>query len=665
MDQKRKVEAYQKTYDLLKGYPEIMGLERPEEQENLELSGRIGRAVFSYSLKLNVDLLKLQAEIACPERSVEDMLSFGNSLTRDMEEVTCTAYNGTLILMNSYLFHSESEETAFDQLMTKPEVFARMLIRQMDVITQYVDHDEKSNEEIPEELPEEVIDIEEDNDMHPEEPDPLSARKAEFFQYCKDQNLLIEEEKSRIKKTRESLENQEKNLDQKRKSLKKREDELNFEKKKYKDAFREIQKQKEALEKEKKDLKDSSLDQRMILRRKKLEQMEESFFGKQEEFQRFERETLESLETRLLEVKEKESQLSEEKKVLEKTREELEKEKESLAIQKGQFEEEKKSLMVLKMELSDRESELKMASIHKTEAENLKRRMDIALDEVRRKKEEQQKKEEELSKKEEKLSNLEKKMGEHREETRGLKEKLKSAEDDNTKLESTVHALSDRIKLLEDDNSRSQDEIRRLTEKNDKDREFSEDILSKNRELTSQKEELEKQLQEAVARSKEHEITEKDLEISIARIRGELFEMKEKDRIHETEKERLERRIRELQDDQDTHPEATGETCSGEWELDDGIVNGIPFEPVIGEKEHIYHGFAEGLDIYIDLPNHMIQAERQIRQSHRVIRKLDHLNGLDLSMSFFMKGKKVIGRKYGGDNIRDAIRLIIENIKEI
>ena len=53
------------------------------------------------------------------------------------------------------------------------------------------------------------------------------------------------------------------------------------------------------------------------------------------------------------------------------------------------------------MELSDKESELKMAQIHRTEAENLKKRMNIAMENISRKKDELKSREDSLKKKEE------------------------------------------------------------------------------------------------------------------------------------------------------------------------------------------------------------------------------------------------------------------------
>ena len=142
MVQEKKVEIYQKTYELLKGFPQITDLERPEEQDDLELEGKIGPIAFSYSLKIRGDLLKLQAEIPCPGRSVEEMLRFGKDLTMKREEVTCTAYDSKLILMESYLYHSETEEEVLKKLMDKPVQFARLLIDNLDEISRYMVHEE-------------------------------------------------------------------------------------------------------------------------------------------------------------------------------------------------------------------------------------------------------------------------------------------------------------------------------------------------------------------------------------------------------------------------------------------------------------------------------------------------------------------------------------------
>ena len=58
------------------------------------------------------------------------------------------------------------------------------------------------------------------------------------------------------------------------------------------------------------------------------------------------------------------------------------------------------------------------------------------------------------------------------------------------------------------------------------------------------------------------------------------------------EKEKLETRINELEAaiGENPYPER-------EWELEDGSIDGLAFEPVIGEKDNIYHAFINGSDI--------------------------------------------------------------------
>ena len=677
MVQEKKVEIYQKTYELLKGFPQITDLERPEEQDDLELEGKIGPIAFSYSLKIRGDLLKLQAEIPCPGRSVEEMLRFGKDLTTKREEITCTAYDSKLILMESYLYHSETEEEVLKKLMDKPVQFARLLIDNLDEISRYMDHEEYGETEknvneqefIPEESAESKEDIQPDEDSWTEPEKPLSDQKEEFFQYCRDQKLLIEEEKKEMQKIRDSLDAMEKNLSKKARNLKKREEELSGEKKRNRNAADDLKKERQELEKEREALllerekhRDESVDQRMILRRKELERMESAYFEKEEEFQKFEKDTLDMLEIRLNQVKEAEEQLSVKKEENRRREEEIQKEREELDEKRRQIEESDKSLKILQMELSDKESELKMAQIHRTEAENLKKRMNIAMENISRKKDELKSREDSLKKKEEHLSDMEKEEEKRIKDIKVLKEKVKESEDENSQLREQISRVSERLRSMEDLKEKTEEKNAKLIEKAEAAESAADKVLSENLDLKNQNSLLENRANELENECSQHSKAAKELELTIARIRGELYELKEKNNDSEVrnlfmEKEKLETRINELEAviDKNPYPER-------EWELEDGSIDGLAFEPVIGEKDNIYHAFINGSDIYLDLLHRIVQIEKPIRQIHR--KKLEMLNGMDLSMSFFQKGKKVIGRKYGGESAGEAISILLRNLHE-
>lgn len=91
-----KIETYRKIYNEVKNSPDVTDVNFPEEKENLDFYGKMGDFNFEFSLKANMDMLKLVAsgDFIIPESK---LLQYGDSLTKDEKGIMFTTYDQHVI----------------------------------------------------------------------------------------------------------------------------------------------------------------------------------------------------------------------------------------------------------------------------------------------------------------------------------------------------------------------------------------------------------------------------------------------------------------------------------------------------------------------------------------------------------------------------------------
>ena len=90
MEAEKKIKIYRDTYEMLESKEGVENLGRPEEQKDLILQCTVGGAKVTYTLRSDVDLVMLGAEIHCPGKSHEEIMEFGERLTNGVVGVSTT-----------------------------------------------------------------------------------------------------------------------------------------------------------------------------------------------------------------------------------------------------------------------------------------------------------------------------------------------------------------------------------------------------------------------------------------------------------------------------------------------------------------------------------------------------------------------------------------------
>ena len=151
----------------------------------------------------------------------------------------------------------------------------------------------------------------------------LKEEKSAFRQYKKDQEHLLNVEKEKVSKQQEkldkemaSLEAEKKVLFQEKAELSKSKDTLSREQKvleteqsKFEKQLLGFKKEQAEFKKEKDSWDNTTLDERLVQRRKELEKSENNLYKKEEDFQTFQETTLSSIESRMEEADKKEKEL--------------------------------------------------------------------------------------------------------------------------------------------------------------------------------------------------------------------------------------------------------------------------------------------------------------------------------------------------------------------
>ena len=192
MEQEAKVKCYQSIYAKLKNEPGVTELGYPEKKDALVFHCNIaGDILFTYSLRMEMDLLMLRAEQVC--KGEENLTIKAQNISTQFDGMMGTSYDEKIILMLSVPFAGVTDEVASKMIFDKTLEFIRYVGQELGGLEPPVEEEEvvEKVEKIPfsndssvksESSPEESKGYEEtDKPEESEKPEELeSLEKAEF-----------------------------------------------------------------------------------------------------------------------------------------------------------------------------------------------------------------------------------------------------------------------------------------------------------------------------------------------------------------------------------------------------------------------------------------------------------------------------------------------------
>lgn len=376
----------------------------------------------------------------------------------------------------------------------------------------------------------------------------LEKEKAEFRQYCEDQRHLfdneaskLEEREAKIKQLEDKIESERLIWSTKRSELEQLEKQMLAEKTALEEKKNELKGQALGLNKERKELKaekdkwdNTSIDEKLVQRRKELEKLENNLYKKEKDFQKFQDDTLNDISDRLDTVAEKEKELIKKQGDLRKQQDDQKSLDTEIDLRYKKLQEKEKQIAKKEAELSELEAELRRTEILKQEAENelkklevRKKNFEIKEEQLGMKVNEFNQREEAFTQKyhdvmlditslEDKRAALEQKEADVRiliGKNEGLEAQLRELKEDTDKISNTIKEKDDEIGRKED-----------LIVKLKKSVKTAEDKLRQEQKKAAAASEENVSLQK---RATTAEDKVKDYETEIARVRTELYTTKE------------------------------------------------------------------------------------------------------------------------------------------
>lgn len=561
----------------------------------------------------------------------------------------------------------------------------------------------------------------------------LEKEKAEFKQYCQDQRHLFDNEKNKlseredkIKVLEKELENEKQEqhlrrseLEQSAQELANKKQELDEKKKALDEQLLGLKKEREELKAEKDKWDNTSLDEKLIQRRKELEKLEDNQYKKEQDFQVFQNNILSDISDRLDTVAEKEKEMIKKEEAFRKRQSEQQDLEAEIDLRYKKIQEQEKHLAKKEAKLSDLEASLRRTDIIKTEAENelhkleiQKKNFDIRVEQQDMKEEEFHRAKEDFSKKyhkvmldidslEEKKKELETKetalrtligknekleaqLKELKEDTSKTTNLLKEKDDMISKKENIITKQKKTLKSLEDKLHQEQKKYATVSEDNtalmervtkaEVQVEKSETELAKIRtELYTTKEELRKKdasnLKEKPAgpsaddrlKMKKLQESERHLKENNEALIKNIEELKEKCARYEKDLDRLEldstKQIGELQEQLIEMKKTAAEDIFDP--------DSIGAKPIIGEREGLYAIDVDDCKIYIDTESHTVQVRKNVRKPAKYSKKFALLNQENLTETYFLTSASVNCRKAYTNDVKEEIQNILNVFSQI
>lgn len=567
--------------------------------------------------------------------------------------------------------------------------------------------------------------------------DSFEKEKVEFRQYCKDQEHLLSIEKEELAKKKEELAALKRDVDSEKQAISLKEAELEQKEKEFYQSKEEFQKQKKefngqvlGLNKEKEELRaeknkwdNTTMDEKLIQRRKELENLENNLYQKEEAFQKFQDDTLNDISARLDTVAEKEKEMIKKEESFQKREDDLKSLEGEIDLRYKKLQEKERAIAKKESELSELEASLRRTEIIKHDAENERKQLEIQRKNFEIQKEQQALKEKAFQKRESaftekyqkvmldiasmenKKKSLEEKEADVRSligENEALEAQLKELKIDTAKTTNILNEKDDviakkdafidkqkkRLKAAEEKLSQEQKKntsisgenqtLKKRTEKAEAQvKELETEVARVRTELYDKNEELknkapvEKQQQkdspETLLRIKELQKLKKEAEAENSILKNNLDEMTERCQQYEDKIKTIESNSeKEISDWQNQLTKAEEKITELE-EMQSQDTESKEFDPssigakiVVGEREGLYALNVDDCAIYIDTQSHTVQVKKEVRRPARYVNKITQLNQETMTETYFPTKTAVNCRKSYDTDVMEEIQGILE-----
>ena len=557
----------------------------------------------------------------------------------------------------------------------------------------------------------------------------LEEEKASFKQYQKDQEHLLKTEKDKLTKRQNKLNKEKSVLENEKKSLLEEREQLlenrknllsqqqAFDEKKSKleEQVLGFKKEQKAFQKEKDTWDATTLDERLIQRRKELEKSENNLYKKVEEFQTFQETTLADIGKRLDDAADKEKELIKQEESLHARDAKMKECEMDIELRYKKLEDKERTAAKKEVELSDKEAAVRRTEIVKKDAENKLKQLEITEKNLTNRKEQLDMKESELQKRQEAF---EKKYHQALEELASLDRKKEELQEKEEELRSMIGAnekLEQQLKELKEDTS----ETRKVLDKKDglikaKEgtiKEQKKTIRSLNDELSQMQQKNnslsaeKKDLQDKLSYSEEKTAS---LEDEIAKVRSNLYDVKEKIKSAKptdekekntvlAEKKQLKEENEKLKAEMDKNSHSYQESMKEmNYELDssrnkitelesllkeanmeveelkkDSILpfdfdpNTIGAKEIVSERQGLYAATIDNCTVYVDTENYVLQFKKTVRRPSKYAKKLMTWNEESINETYYITASALCCRKTCRSNINDEMQSVLERFASV
>lgn len=776
MNRSAKEQVYSNVYQSLKENQAISNLGYPEERKHYDFNCSVGPVKVSFRLNSQNDTYMIRGMLPCENGNNNEINDFINGLKEKEDCINAfVGDNHYVVISTSSTVAGLDDEEATKKIEKEAEAFFSFLVKNQDAITAYqskgkdsiegksVDPKPKKKNEnqkrgktvgIPPVLAnvvsgmqkpkEKIKEVEKKEDVLPvkmeetakalskestkaDESD-LKEEKSAFRQYKKDQEHLLNVEKEKVSKQQEkldkemaSLEAEKKVLSQEKAELSKSKDTLSREQKvleteqsKFEKQLLGFKKEQAEFKKEKDSWDNTTLDERLVQRRKELEKSENNLYKKEEDFQTFQETTLSSIESRMEEADKKEKELIKKEEAFHVRDSKLKDAEMDIELRYKKLEDKERTAAKKEVELSDKEAAIRRTEIVKKDAENKLKQLEITEKNLTNRKEQLDMKESELQKRQEAF---EKKYHQALEELASLdrkQEELKKKEAELRTLIGENEKLEEQLKELKDDT----EETRKLLDTKDASIKEKEKVINNQKNtIKSLKETVTQTQQKNKALSEEKKSLQGKLNASdekksvledeIAKVRSDLYDTKEKlkstkssaDKQNKnvTDNERLIAENEKLKAEMDKNSHSYQESMKEmNYDLDSSQrkitelesllkkanmeveelkknpILSFDFDPdtigakeIVSERQGLYAATIDNCTIYIDTENQVLQFKKAVRRPAKYTKKILSWNEESINETYYITSSEVCCRKTCRHDITEEMQDVIERIRSL
>ena len=154
MNQKSKIESYQKIYGYLKNMEGVSELDYPKQKENLDFSCFVGDIKILYSLSAKMDILSVRGELHTDKMTDEEIINQAAAISKNYSGMMSSGYDNHMIFMIHMPCGGLGDDAAKKLLFDKTVEFItymRDVVMPMGYAIHHPDHKEVSTAEIKDE----------------------------------------------------------------------------------------------------------------------------------------------------------------------------------------------------------------------------------------------------------------------------------------------------------------------------------------------------------------------------------------------------------------------------------------------------------------------------------------------------------------------------------